>query len=523
MKRKIKQLLSEHPAMLSILPIIAIVALFIVFQYISLTKLLTLTRENNPKALIGTMRNPVDNFTTLLAIVAILQLILAFSISTSLISAHLLYKLFKPSLCKFLKTKKDIILKLSHFPIFYRKFCPKTEESIIFKDKQIVNALKFIIPLLIFISLILTYIIHNPLLLISIAVLLGLSLITVLIIKNKEQKQKEIHSLLVQKPLPNVSFSLRTLALTALLYLVMLLLTYTKLSVNVVNAYNPVALQAKDKYPFQSYEVSASEAYEYLSKIKHDFKIRDQEVARTAFQKRLKSGKKPIIYVIDSFHGANPTVAYIYGIIPIPTITYHGDIVEKIIESILHDELEKDLVTIKKINFPNLTSETKNAYLLDPFKDPLVEILTRIEKENPNTPVFINMSFGRNYFSPVADQRIEKFIELNNKGIILVKSAGNKEEHTITSLGVTEALGFLLENLYTVGDAKRFQPGEVNIDGIAKVIFDNGAKTTLKGTSFSSPAYLALFVKKLFFTGYLSENGNGQHLRNPQDSSTKPQ
>jgi len=494
-KEKIRYLISKHFSISLVILISVLIVLFIVYEYASLYKLLTLTKENKPQALIGSMQNPIDNFTSLPAIAAILQLILAFSIATLLISIHIAYK--------FLKEKKDII----------------------FKNKRTVGILKFLTFFLTATSFLLTtaYGTPNFLLITTVFLLLGSSLTIVLLIKNRKRKPKTYNLLMPQKPTSRVNFFFKVLALTIPIYLIILTLTYRSLSVKVVNAYNPAALHAKDKYPFQSYEVSNAKAYEYLSRIKHDFKVGDQETAQTAFQKRLKSGKKPIIYVIDGFHGADPTMAYIYGIVPIPTVIYHGDIVEKIIESILHDEIKKKLVTIKKVSLQSLISETKNIYLFDPFKDPLIETLTRIEKENPDIPVFINMSFGRNYFLPIADQKIKKFIELNNKGFILVKSAGNKKEHTITSLGVTEALGFLLENFYTVGDAKRFQPGEVNIDGIAKVVFDNGAKTTLKGTSFSSPAYLALFVKRLFFTGYLSDNGNGQHLCSPHDSSTKPQ
>jgi len=293
-----------------------------------------------------------------------------------------------------------------------------------------------------------------------------------------------------------------------LVYYSLSIFVWKQMSIKVDRAYNPVVAQNESGNPFQHFASSnVYEAYTYLKEIKEDFNIDKQDAALENFKRRLKSGETPVIYVIDDFKDYEAEISYLYKVIPIPTLYSHGEIVENVIRDTLGEELEKK-VKIIPVDYKYLRTNKQQIHLDLDKKDPLVEILERIEKENPKRPVFINMSFGRYKYSPTSDEQIDSVIRLNNEGFVFFKSAGNLKVHTLTSLGVDEALGILLENYYVVGDSKHYQPGEKNIDGIAEVVFSNGAKLKLSGTSFSSPACLALFVKRLFHSGCFSGLSN---------------
>jgi len=262
-------------------------------------------------------------------------------------------------------------------------------------------------------------------------------------------------------------------------------------SSEIERSWNPQA-----KVFYSTPQDTQKEILEYLLEIKHEFNIseKEQEGALNKFKERLKNAKEIKVYVIDDFNEEIPTVAFLYGI-PVVATFKHGTVVEKILQSLTKDS--KVQIITKKYEILNRNIQ-KNMKFPPIFESKLMNLLKQIEQE-PGA-VLVNMSFGsttKNTGDFVGNLiYIKKLIELNNKGIVIFASAGNRHNPSVIDVDLNKAVAFLLSNYYVVGDPKGLQYGEINVKGTAYIRYRNGVLAKVRGTSFSSPTALGLFIQE---------------------------
>lgn len=265
-------------------------------------------------------------------------------------------------------------------------------------------------------------------------------------------------------------------------------------SSNIENSWNP-----KPQVYFSSPPDSEKDITSYLLEIKHEFGISEesQEKALNNFRERVFNSNKFKIYIIDDFQGKIPTVAFFYGV-PVVATFNHGTVVRKVLESTIKNA-RKEVQIIQK-HYESLNENRKNKpafpYI---FKSEFFELLNQIEQEKG--AIIINMSFGSetkntdNFIKNLL--YIRRLIELNNEGIVIFSSAGNRHTSSLLELNLDKAIAFLLSNYYVAGDPQGLQYGEINVSGTALIKYRNGALAKVRGTSFSSPTALGLFIQEL--------------------------
>ena len=278
------------------------------------------------------------------------------------------------------------------------------------------------------------------------------------------------------------------------------LISYAYSGKGITDAYNPNPKEVKPRY---SDKVPA-EVYSYLLNLKEKLKIGERERQAGVLPIRLAETRKATVVVVDDFKPKIVLTGW-HKLIPTATVTSHGEMVSKLIEHYAK-KLKSLKVRIVKVDVNELNEEWKkeNRYREEfltastAFREALLKAGVVDENLNPKHLVLLNYSMGSDSYDlpnfDVIDFRLYK--ELNDKGILIFTAAGNRNDHRVTGLNVTKAIGFLLPN-YTVVGAPQYQPGEANYSPTAVVVSKTGTTGEVFGTSFSSPTALCDELKHL--------------------------